>query len=135
MENIALILVALVTLMLTGLGLVSMFAPKKMLANFAVEPQGSKGLNTIRSVMGGLFLGCVVMLVNGLLTGQTLGYLAVAIILSAVAAGRVVGLLADGFNKEVIPPLVVELVIIGLLLQGYYLTSGFFKAGIYNWGY
>jgi len=120
MENIAQILVAIVTLMLTGLGVVSMFAPKKMLANFAVEPQGTKGLNTIRSVMGGLFLGCVAILVNGLLTGQTLGFLAVVIILAAVAIGRVVGLLADGFDKEVIPPLVVELVIIGLLLLGFF---------------
>lgn len=119
MESIAQILVALVTLMLTGLGLVSMFAPTKMLENFSIEPLGFKGLNTVRSVMGGLFLGCVSLIVYGLLTGLTLGFIAVAIILGAIALGRVVGLFADGFDKGVVPPLIVELVIVGVLLFGH----------------
>ena len=116
MEITLQILVALATLMLTGLGTVSMFAPQRMVANFAIEPIGKKGLNTIRSVIGGLFLASVTLLTIGLVAGQTQGFVAVAILMGAVAFGRFVGIVMDGFDKAVIPPLVVELVIISILL-------------------
>ncbi len=116
------ILVIIATVALTGLGTMSMFAPRRMVANFAVEPVGTPGLSTIRSVIGGLFLASVALLVIGLTTGQTLGYVAVSIVMAAVAAGRIVGILADGFDKAVLPPLVVELVIIAILMTAY-LTS------------
>ena len=119
METVLNILVILATVMLTGLGVMSMFAPRRMVNNFAVEPVGAAGLSTIRSVIGGLFLASVALLVIGLTTGQTLGYVAVAILMGIVAFGRVVGILADGFVKEVLPPLVVELVIIAVLIFAY----------------
>ncbi|MEM7445736.1 MAG: DUF4345 family protein [Pseudomonadota bacterium] len=117
------ILVILAALMLTGLGIMSMFAPRRMVANFGVEPVGTPGLSTIRSVIGGLFLSSVALLAIGLTTGQTLGYVAVAILMSVVALGRIVGILADGFDKAVLPPLVVELVIIAVLISAYYQIS------------
>ncbi|WP_170546859.1 DUF4345 family protein [Ruegeria arenilitoris] len=120
METTLNVLVLLVTLMLTGLGIMSMFAPRRMVANFAIEPVGTVGLSTIRSVIGGLFLASVALLVIGLMTGQTLGYVAVAILMGVVALGRIVGILADGFDKAVLPPLVVELVIIAVLITTYY---------------
>lgn len=123
METALNILVILTTLMLSGLGIMSMFAPQRMVANFAIEPVGTAGLSTIRSVIGGLFLASVTLLVIGLTTGQTLGYLAVAILMAVVAVGRIVGILADGFDKAVLPPLVVELVIIAVLLSAYYQLS------------
>lgn len=119
MDSILNILVILATLALTGLGTMSMFAPRRMIANFAIEPVGAHGLSTIRSVIGGLFLASVALLVIGLTTGQTLGFVAVAIVMGAVAAGRIVGLMADGFDKAVLPPLVVELVIIAILLSAH----------------
>ncbi|NOD62820.1 MULTISPECIES: DUF4345 family protein [unclassified Ruegeria] len=117
------IFVILATIMLSGLGIMSMFAPRRMVANFAIEPVGTAGLSTIRSVIGGLFLASMVLLVIGLTTGQTLGYVAVAILMGVVAVGRIVGILADGFDKAVLPPLVVELVIIAVLLLAYYQLS------------
>ena len=119
METVLNILVILATVMLTGLGVMSMFAPRRMVNNFAVEPVGAAGISTIRSVIGGLFLASVALLVIGLTTGQTLGYVAVAILMGIVAFGRFVGILADGFVKEVLPPLVVELVIIAVLIFAY----------------
>lgn len=119
MELTLQILVGLATLMLTGLGTMSMFAPKRMVKNFAVEPIGTAGLSTIRSVIGGLFLASVTMLLLGLFGGQTIGFVAVALVLGVVAFGRVVSLVTDGFDKAVIPPLVVELVIIAVLLTAY----------------
>ncbi|UTW59950.1 DUF4345 family protein [Kordiimonas sp. SCSIO 12603] len=116
MENLPEIFIGIATLMLFGLGMTSMFAPKKMLKNFAVEPVGIMGLNTIRGVIGGLFLGSVSMLVLGYMQEQTMWYLAVAILLGAVAIGRLVGLVFDGFDKAAIPPLIVELVMVGVLV-------------------
>ena len=46
--------------------------------NFAIEPIGTAGLSTIRSVIGGLFLASVTMLLLGLFGGQTIGFVAVA---------------------------------------------------------
>lgn len=120
MELTLQILVTLATLMLLGLGTMSMSAPRRMTANFALEPVGTPGLSTIRSVIGGLFLASVALLVNGLLTGETLGFVAVALLMGAVALGRIVGILADGFDKAVVPPLVVELVIASVLLTAHF---------------
>lgn len=120
------ILVGLSTLMLGGLGIMSMFAPQKMVTNFSLEPVGKAGLNTIRSVMGGLFLACVTILALGLTSGKTEGYFFVAIVLIAVAVGRLVGLVLDGFDKAVIPPLVLELAIAGILLLSHLKNGGFY---------
>jgi len=113
------ILVGVACAFLSGLGLMSMFAPKKMLANFAVEPVGPAGLSSIRSVFGGLFLACVALLVFGLVAGQAQTFVAVAIIMGAVALGRIVGILFDGIDKAVVPPLIVELVIAGILIAAF----------------
>ena len=61
MELALQILVGLATVMLLGLGTISMFAPRRMIKNFAIEPIGTAGLSTIRSVIGGLFFSCVAM--------------------------------------------------------------------------
>ena len=117
MELIFQTLVGLAGLVLLGLGAMSMFAPKRMVKNFAIEPIGAAGLSTIRAIIGGLFLASVALLVSGLITGQTLAFIAVAVLMGVVAIGRVVGIVADGFDKAVVPPLVVELVIIAVLVS------------------
>ncbi|AIW15834.1 DUF4345 domain-containing protein [Vibrio tubiashii] len=126
MDTTLQILVGIFTLMLTGLGVMSMFAPQKMLANFALEPIGKAGLNTVRSVMGGLFLASVAMLVFGLTSGDTEGYFFVAVVMLAVAIGRIVGIVLDGFDKAVVPPLVLELVIAGVLTFAHFKNGGFY---------
>ncbi|MEM7097486.1 MAG: DUF4345 family protein [Pseudomonadota bacterium] len=113
------ILVGLAALMLSGLGVMSMFAPRRMVTNFGLEPVGELGLSTLRSVIGGLFLASVALLVIGLITGNTQGYVAVSIVMAAVAFGRVIGIIMDGFDKAVLPPLIVELVIIAVLMTAY----------------
>ncbi len=113
------VLVGVVSVMMLGLGMASMFAPKMMLENFSVEPDGARGLNTIRGVIGGLFLGCVAMLLTGLATGATLWFLAVAIVLGAVVVGRLIGLVIDGFDTQLVPPIVLELVMVAVLLSAH----------------
>ena len=124
MELTLQILVGLATLMLLGLGTMSMFAPRRMVKNFAIEPIGTAGLSTIRSVIGGLFIASVAMLAFGLATGQTMAFAAVALLLGVVAFGRVVGIVTDGFDKAVVPPLVVELVMIAVLMTAHTQLTG-----------
>lgn len=113
------IFVGLSTIMLLGLGGMSMFTPGRMVKSFAIEPVGIVGLSTIRSVIGGFFLANVMMLGFGLFTGQTIGFVAVAVLLGSVAFGRVIGIIADGFDKAVMPPLIVELVIVMTLISAH----------------
>lgn len=117
------IVIGVAALPLFALGLRSMFKPRAMAESFSVRPDGAAGLSTIRSVAGGLFLACVGMLGLGYTTGDTTWLLAVAMVMGAVAAGRIVGILADGLVKAVVPPLVVELVI-GSALVGAHVALG-----------
>lgn len=119
MESTLQILVGLAAVMLTGLGVMSMFAPRRMVSNFGIEPVGTPGLSTLRSVVGGLFLASVALIALGLVTGETLGFVAVAILMGAVVLGRIVGLLLDGFDKAVVPPTIVELVLIAVLVTAH----------------
>ena len=74
MEMVIQGLIALLCLAMIGLGMKSMFAPKSMVKNFAIEPVGNAGLSTIRGVMSGLFLASLGMLVAGLVTARPSGF-------------------------------------------------------------
>ncbi|WP_420410700.1 DUF4345 family protein [Roseibium sp.] len=123
MEFALQIMTVLAAIMLFGLGMTSMFVPGKMLKNFSVEPIGTAGLSTIRSVAGGLFLASFGLIAFGLATGRTEAFLPVALLMAAVVIGRVVGLIADGFDKSVVPPIIVELVIIAVLVNAHAPTA------------
>jgi hypothetical protein len=105
------ILVALFVLPLTFLGTRAMFAPVGLGDEMSIALNGAAGRNTMRGVLGGLFLASAAMLALGLFTQQTTWFLAVALLMAAVVVGRVVGIVADGFDHAVVPPLVVEIVI------------------------
>ena len=124
MEQALQIAVGIVGLPLFALGLRSMFSPKSMAQAVAIAPEGPAGLSTVRGVLGGLFLACAAMLAVGLATGQTLWFLAVAIVMGVVIVGRGVGIVADGFDKAVVPPIVVELVIGSVLVAAHVVLAG-----------
>lgn len=119
MDTALQLLAGLTAVPLLALGARSMLRPRGMAKPFAVTPHGAAGLSTIRSVAGGLFFASVTMVVLGLSTGNTVWLAAVAIIMLAVAAGRIVGIVADGLDKAVVPPLVVEVVIASILLAAH----------------
>lgn len=123
METALQIIIALFCIPLGLLGLRSMFKPADMGQAVAIEPRGKSGLNTIRGVLGGFFLACVAMLALGLATGDTTWFASVALLMGAVIVGRVVGVVADGFDRAVVPPLVVE-VVIGSVLMAANLAIG-----------
>lgn len=109
---------------LTVLGLKSMFSPAGMLEDLAVEAKGAAGLNTIRGVVGGLFLASVAMIVLGLVQQETIWFLAAALTMLVPALGRLVGIGADGFDKAVVRPLVAELLIGAALVAAHFILGG-----------
>lgn len=67
-------------------GVRSMFMPANMGDAVGLTPVGIPGLSEIRSVLGGFFFACIAMIIIGLV---------------------------DGFDKTIVPPLAIELVIAG----------------------
>jgi len=123
MELALQIVIGLFCLLLTMLGIRSMFMPRSMGEAQSITPNGVVGLNTVRGVIGGFFFGCVAMLALGLATGDGTWLLAVAVLMVLVAAGRIVGIVADGFDKAVMPPLVIELVLAGTMVARHLLAG------------
>lgn len=116
MDTLFQTLAAVAGLPLLFLGVRSMFAPRTMQGPFSVSIKGTAGLSTIRSVAGGFFFACVTLLGWGLLRDQPQWFFAVAVMLLSVAVGRVVGIMLDGLDKAVLPPLVVEVVLATVLI-------------------
>ena len=56
------ILLGALSVPLVALGIRSMFKPTGMLDDLAVQANGSAGLNTVRGVVGGLFLASAAMI-------------------------------------------------------------------------
>ena len=96
-----------------------MFAPRSMVDILAVAPEGPAGLNTIRGFLGGLCVGSSIVLATGLATGNATFFLAVATVMSAVVVGRLMGIAVDGFDKKVVFPLVLELVMVAIFFGAY----------------
>ena len=117
------IIIAIICVPLVALGLRSMFMPGNMGEAVHLSPAGAAGLNEIRGVLGGFFFACVAMLATGLASGETVWFLAVAILMGAAAFGRVAGIVFDGFDKAVVPPLMVELVIGGVLVAAHFVLN------------
>ena len=112
-------LVGLSGLFLAGLGARTMFVPKSMVEILDVEMKTAAGFNTVRGFLGGLFIGCSIVLATGLITGDTTFFLAVAMIMSIVVAGRWVGIAVDGFDKKVVFPLIAETVMVTIFIGAY----------------
>ena len=121
LENILRVLIGLSCVFLAGLGAKTMFAPKSMIEILGVAPEGPVALNTIRGFLGGLFIGSSVVLATGLVTGNTTFLLAVAMTMSVVVVGRVVGIIVDGFDKKVVFPLVAEMLMVSIFITSYWL--------------
>ena len=112
-------LVGVSALFLFSLGTRTMFAPKSMVGILSVEPMESAGLNTIRGFLGGLFIGSSIVLAIGLTTDNMTFVLAVAVTMSVVVVGRLLGIAIDGYDKKILFPLVAELVMVTIFITAY----------------
>jgi uncharacterized membrane protein YphA (DoxX/SURF4 family) len=90
------IIVGAFALLFIFMGVGFLFDPAGSAANVAVTPIGEPGLNTLRGDMAGLFLGSAVLLLIGIFRRRGEWLLAVAVLMVAIAVGRVVGFALDG---------------------------------------
>ena len=116
MNNGIKVFIGLLCLPLLVLGAKAMFDPTGMIDRLAVVPQSVHGLNTIRGDVGGLMVGSAILMIAGLLTKNTAFFLATAIIMITVLVGRFAGIAFDGFDAALVPVIVIELVITGVMI-------------------
>ncbi len=110
------IVVGVISLLLLFLGLGAVIEPSVSATQFGLTPNGIVGLSTLRSDMGGMFVTGGVLLALGLVRGQTLWFLAVALLMGFIALGRLVGFVVDGFDQRLLMPFIFELVFVVVLV-------------------
>lgn len=112
-------LVGLAALLFIGIALQFMLFPDTAAERFALVPRGIEGLNTLRGDLGGLFLGGGVLMAAGVLYRQTVWWLAAAAVVAAIAFGRLVGFVLDGWQGNSIAQWIIEIVIVALLVTAH----------------
>ena len=110
------ILVGLIALLLLFMGVSAMLAPSGAAVNFGVTPEGIVGLSTLRGDIGGMFVAGGVMLTLGILRGQTIWFLATALLMGLIALGRLIGFVVDGVEQSVLTPFIFELVFVAIFV-------------------
>ncbi len=110
------IVVGVISLLLLFLGLGAMIEPSVTATQFGLTPNGIVGLSTLRSDLGGMFITGGVLLALGIVRGQTLWFLAVAMLMGLIALGRLVGFVVDGFDQRLLMPFIFELVFVVVLV-------------------
>lgn len=98
----------------TGLGF--LVAPTELAAGLGLESTGPGGLVALRADLGGLFLGMALLCGAGLAARRRSWLAAAAVMLGAIALGRVAGWLANGRADGGVLPLVIELAAIASLI-------------------
>lgn len=122
MQRTMQILVGLVALLLLGLGLNFLLNPLGGAAQWALVPEGIRGLNSLRGDFGGMFIGCAILLLIGLLRRDTVWFLAVAVTIGSIALSRCVGFVLDGFTGNSIPEFLAEVVMVAVLVLAHFRT-------------
>ena len=116
MQRVLKILVGVISVLLVLLGLQWMFTPGSAAEQFGLALTGLAGLSTARADLGGLFVASGAMCFLGLRPGGGAWLHAVAIVMVCIAAGRTVGLIADGFQVRTLAFTALELVMAGVLV-------------------
>jgi hypothetical protein len=93
-------------------------APTEVAAQLGVTPVGPLGLATIRADMAGFFGGVGALSVFAAIRGQGRLLTAPLLLIGLALTGRVVTILMSGFSNEMLPPMVVELVLVLILAAG-----------------
>lgn len=119
MENVWKIGVGLLAFLFTINGLVMMFAPETGMSNLGLTvadmDDAALGLNTVRGDLGGFFLGGAILAMWGILKNPAY-LMALAIVISVVMLGRIIGIATDGFAFTSLLFFIIEGVIVGVLV-------------------
>ncbi len=127
MKHLAKTLSIILVILFVLLGLLFMFVPGATVELIQLTPESAGGWAGIRSVFGGLFIGLALLLLRGVTYDEWFPIRLAGIILAVTIIGRVVSLVADGFEPRLIGPIVVELVLVAICLfasKQYQLAEG-----------
>ena len=116
MEIALKIAVGLIALMLGVLGMNAVIDPAAAASQFGLTPDGIVGLSTLRSDLGGMFITSTVLLVMGIFRGQTLWFLAVALLMGVIALARGIGFIVDGYDESLLAPFLFEIIFVVVLV-------------------
>jgi ribonuclease Z len=116
LARIGRLFVALAAALFAVAGLGFWAAPTELAAGLGLESTGPQGLVALRADLGGLFLGMALLCGAGLSARRRTWLSAAAVMLGAIACGRVVGWLFNGSPDGGVVSLVIELVTIGALI-------------------
>ena len=104
---------------LTLAGLVGLFKPERLFGRLGLTPEGPVGMNSVRGLAGGFLFSSGLMMWLGLALGDTTWFLAVGVLMAVAVIGRVAGVALDGFDKEVVRPIVAEVLIAAVLVAAH----------------
>ena len=111
------IVVGLFALLFALMGANLMFNPAAAAEGFFLSPIGEAGLNNLRGDFGGMFIGCSLFLILGLVQNRGLWFQAVALLMALIAAGRLIGFALDGAPQSAsITAFAVEVVMAAVLV-------------------
>ncbi len=110
------IAVGVIALMLGFLGINAAIDPAGAASQFGLTSNGIIGLSTLRSDFGGMFVTSAVLLILGLLRGETLWFLAVALLMGVIGLFRGIGFVVDGYDASLLPPFLFEIIFVVALV-------------------
>ncbi len=96
-----------------------MIAPMGVADTLAMNPDIPFGLNNIRSFVGAYLLCAAVFTFFALKTGDKQWLLVPLCLFVGSAVGRTCGLVMDGFHKQIVGGIVVEIVLITTTIAAY----------------
>ncbi len=92
-----------------------MFAPTTTFELFDLYPRGVFGMNNIRADLGGMLIASGLMILIGLWRQNHTWFFATILMMGILLVGRIVSFIVDGWTPAMIPAVVVEIVVIGVL--------------------
>jgi hypothetical protein len=116
LDTVTRLAVAAVGLLNVVLGLLFLFRPEWMAAQFYITPIGSQGLATIRADFPGFFLTGGSFALWGAWRRRAEPLMVPIMLLGVALFGRFLSLALDGMGPSALPPMVAEAVMIGVLL-------------------
>lgn len=109
------LVVALFGLLFLALGIGFWLRPETAAGRLHIEAVGVAGFSTLRADLGGLFIGLALLSLGSVWTRKRWMACAAALVLAAIAIGRLIGVAVGGWGEGVAPALAIEIAAIAAL--------------------
>lgn len=119
MTSLAKLAALLVGLFSLALGLLAWVSPAQIGVILGLEPVGNLGVHSLRGDAGAVFLASALGCGLALFKGKVIGLKLPIILYGLVLTGRLVSLVATGGGQDVMLPILIEVIVIGLAVFAY----------------